>query len=309
MLRRTHVSALSVLALAASASLSSPAKAECRSDIDAVSLANEADGLRTTDVDAAIAKYQQAIALSPTQHRVVYKLALAYVRKEMWAEVVRTTERATKLAPTFANYAATRGFALARMAEKGDGSWTDARSALQAALALDDGDAEAHLELGDALLHLDDEKGALVQFDRAVHVAPDRSAGYFALADLYLRLGFASHAEKTLTEGLRLTRDEGRFSLFMLAGRVAERKHDTTTALSRYEEARRTCGACSDGAQSLVYFALGTAYASVTPPRKSEAIVSFAAFSKLVCKGARAARYSDECTQAYELTTRLGGSP
>lgn len=304
-LRRLGLTALTFAALTVS---SSEATAECKGEREALSLANEADRVRTTDVDAAIGKYERAIVLAPLQHRIHYKLALAYARKEEWQRVVRVTERAMKLAPTFANYASTRGIALARIAAKGDGPWAEARTALEAALALDDGDTDAHLELGDVLLHLDEERGALKHYDRAVRVGPDRSAGYLSLADLYLRLGFAPQAEKTATEALRLTHDGGTFTLLLLLGHIAEAKHDATGALTRYEEAKHACGACTEDGQPMVFFELGAAYASATPPRKAEAMANLVMFSKLVCKGALAARHADPCTQANGIATRLEGS-
>ncbi len=302
-----RLSGLTALTCAALTVSSATATAECKRDHDALSLANEADSVRPTNLDAAIEKYERAVLLAPSQHRILYKLALAYVRREAWQAVVRVTERAMKLAPTFANYASTRGLALARMAAKGDGTWAEARAALEGALALDDGDADAHLELGDALLHLDEERGALKHYDRAARIAPDRSAGYLSLADLYLRLGFVPQAEKTLTEGLRLTHYGGTTTLLLLLGRIAEAKHDPTGALARYEEAKHACGACTEHGQQIVFFELGAAYASATPPRKAEAMANLGMFSKLVCKGALAARYADPCTQAYEIATRLGG--
>ena len=259
-------------------------------------------------MEAAIAKYEQAVALAPHQHRILYKLALVHVKREAWDEVARVTERALKLAPTFANYASMRGIALARLAASGNGNWAEAQSALQAALALDDGDADAHLELGDVLLHLDDERAALVHYDRAARLAPDRSTGYLSLGDLYLRMGFVPQADKTLSEGMRLTNDKGKFTLAMMLGRTAEARHESVLALTRYEEAKRTCGSCTDRGEALVFFELGAAYATVTPPRKTEAIANLVAFSKLICKGAAASRYSEQCTQAYELAQRLGGA-
>lgn len=305
LLRAFLVGSFTFAAISASAP---EAAAGCTNDKAALSLANEADGLRTTDVEAAIAKYEQAAALAPHQHRILYKLALAHVKREAWEEVARVTERALKLAPTFANYASMRGIALARVAARGGGSWAEAQSALRAALALDDGDADAHLELGDVLLHLDDERGALVHYDRAARLAPDRSAGYLSLGDLYLRMGFVPQAEKTLSEGMRLTNDKGKFALAMMLGRTAEARHESVLALTRYEEAKRTCGACTDPGEALVFFELGAAYATAAPPRKTEAIANLAAFSKLICKGAAASRYSGQCTQAYEWARRLGGA-
>ena len=160
---------LSLLCLAVS-----PALAKCPgSRSDAVELANQADALRAVDLDGAIAKYKRAYELAPTEHRILGKLGLAYMKKESWTQASASFERALELAPTFANYAAYRGAALSYMAERGDGSWDAAASALQTAVTLDAGDAQAHFDLAVARLHQGDEQRALVHFNRAVQLAPD----------------------------------------------------------------------------------------------------------------------------------------
>ena len=57
-----------------------------------------------------------------------------------------------------------------------------------------------------------------------------------------------------------------------------------------------------------LFFNLGVAYAEVQPPRKNEAIQQLQSFSKIVCRGAAAARYADQCSQAQEFVKRLGGT-
>lgn len=112
--------------------LSSFAASGCsRNAIEAVNLANEADQLRTVDLEGAIAKYEQAIQLDPTNHRIIWKLALAHRRKEAWDKVASTLARAVQVAPTFANYWFHRGYALARQAEANTISWEEAKEPLR----------------------------------------------------------------------------------------------------------------------------------------------------------------------------------
>src|SRR6185369_2065090 len=91
------------------------AAASCsRNNIEAVNLAIEGDKAKATDLDGAISKYEQATNLDPTNHRILWKLALAYTKKEQWDKVASTCSKAEKIAPKFANYYFQHGMALAR---------------------------------------------------------------------------------------------------------------------------------------------------------------------------------------------------
>jgi len=284
------------------------AHGECPPDVvESIMLTNEADMLRKSSIAAAVAKYQQALALAPNRHRTWYKLALANIAQENWPEALIALERAMKLAPSFANYAGTRGMVTARMAALGTSSWADARTALEAALLLDDTDPRAHIELGDVLLHLRDDKGALTHFSRGVQLAPQEGTGYLLLADRYLRLGASAQAKQVLSEGLKLARpDDTRFGMLVLLGQALDAQLDVPGALQQFEAAKNTCGACNGPGQALIHFELGASYARSSPPRKNEALQSLMTFQKTVCKGALAARYGDQCEQAQDLVRRLG---
>ena len=49
----------------------------------------EGDKAKATDVDSAISKYEQATNLDPQNHRILWKLALAYTKKEAWDKVAK----------------------------------------------------------------------------------------------------------------------------------------------------------------------------------------------------------------------------
>src|SRR6266576_2554051 len=88
-----------------------------RNAIEAINLANDADKQKDVDVDGAISKYEQAAQLDPTNHRILYKLAMAYKKKEAWEKVSSTMAHASTLAPKFANYYYWRGAAIEMLAE------------------------------------------------------------------------------------------------------------------------------------------------------------------------------------------------
>lgn len=286
-----------------------------RNNIEAVNLANEGDKAKGTDLDGAISKYEQATNLDPTNHRILWKLGSAYLKKEQWDKVATTMSKAEKLAPKHANYFFVHGVAMARQAVKGPTSWADAKAPLEEAIKLDnnvgDGDhyGAAHFELAEVLLHMDDEKGALDEYTKAIQVKPDTMAFYGPLAELYLRLNLVNEAEQVLTGALTFAK-EGDKSLFVvhsLLGDIYDRKRDLSKAVSEYEAAKKSCGQCNAPGEQIAFFNLGAAYASLAPPRKSEAMAQLQSFQKMICKGAAAQRYADQCTQAQQLATKLGG--
>lgn len=283
-----------------------------RNNIEAVNMANEGDQLKATNLDEAISKFEQATTLDPTNHRIWYKLILAYQKKEDWAKVAQAATKVEKLAPTYANYYFIHGHALMKQAEKGPTSWSDAKEPLTQAVSKDPNLADAYFDLAEIALRTDDEAGALQYYTKAISTKPDEIAFYVPLADLYRRLGFQAESEKVAKEGVSFAKegDKALFALHSLLGEFEETKGNVPGAITQYEAAKKACGNCMESArgEQIAYFNLGSAYASANPPRKNEAIQQLTSFSKMVCKGGLAARFADQCAQAQEIAKRLGGT-
>jgi tetratricopeptide (TPR) repeat protein len=281
-----------------------------RNNIEAVNLANEGDQAKGSNLDEAISKYEQATALDPSNHRILWKLALAYHKKEDWAKDAATCAQAEKVAPTFATYYFEQGYALEQQATKGPTSWTEAKDPFQQAIAKDPNLAQAYEELAEVSLHLDDEQAALQNYSKAIDTKPDELQYYPPLADLLLRLGFQEQAEQVLRAALSNAKegDKHLFAVHSLLGSIAENKSNIPTAVTEYEAAKKACGQCNEPGQQIAFFNLGGAYAEANPPRKNEAIQQLQSFSKIVCRGAAAQRYADQCSQAQEIVKRLGGT-
>lgn len=286
-----------------------------RNNIEAVNLSNEADKVKATDLDSAISKWEQASNLDPTNHKILWKLGNAYAKKEAWDKVASTMARAERVAPKHASYFFLHGVALARQAAKSGSGWADAKGPLEQAIQLDPnvGDGEnygaAHFELAEVLLNMDDEQGALKEYTEAIKAKPDTLPFYGPLAELYLRLNYVNEAEQVLKEGLSFAKegDKALFVLHSLLGDIYDRKGDTSRAVTEYEAAKKACGLCNEGGQQIAFFNLGAAYASLDPPRKQDAMAQLQSFQKMICKGAAAQRYADQCQQAQQLATKMGG--
>ncbi len=281
-----------------------------RNNIEAVNLANEGDKAKAMNIEEAISKYEQASKLDPTNHRILWKLALAYHKKEDWAKVASTCAQAEKQAPGFASYDFEHGYALEQQAKKGPTSWAEAKEPLQSAISKDPNLSEAYHELAEVLLRLDDEQGALNNYSKAIEVKPDNASYYGPLADLYIRLGFVDQAETVVKEGLAFAKegDKHLFTLRTIMGGIKEMRGDVAGAIPEYEAAKKACGPCNEAGQQIAYFNLGAAYASVNPARKNEAMSQLQSFQKIICKGAAAARYADQCAQAQQFASKLGGA-
>jgi tetratricopeptide (TPR) repeat protein len=281
-----------------------------RNNIEAVNLANEGDKVKGSNLDDAISKYEQATQLDPTNHRILWKLALAYHKKEDWAKDASTCAQAEKVAPTFANYYFEQGYALEQQAVKGPTSWTEPETPLKEAVAKDPNLADAYEELAEIDLHLDREQDALQNYSKAIDTKPDEIQFYPPLADLYVRLGYLDLADKVLHNALSLAKDGEKhlFEVHLGLGSIAEQKGNAAASITEYEAAKKVCGACNEGGKQIAFFALGGAYAAANPPRKNEAIQQLQSFSKIVCRGAAAQRYADQCSQSQEIVKRLGGT-
>jgi tetratricopeptide (TPR) repeat protein len=273
--------------------------ADCPRDSSAaINLANEGDQVRATNLDEAIELYAEASRLAPSNVLILWKLATAYQKKEAWADVASTLVMATKLAPDHANYFVLMGTAQTKLTR-----WAEAKASFEEAAKLDPNDAEPHFALAGVLLRLGDDQGALAHYTKAIQLEPDDLTLYAPLVDLYVRLGFFEQAEQTAKEGLTWG---ATFALHSLLGVVRERRGDWNGAIASYEAAKVACGACNERGQQLAYFNLGAVYASARPPRKAEALANLTTFNKMICRGAAAARYADECMQTQELIRSVG---
>lgn len=280
---------------------------------EAVIMANKGDQEVKLNVDGAINSYDQATRLDPTNHKIFFKLGMAYRKKEDWDKVASTMARATSLAPKFANYWFERGYALEQQARKKTVPWEESKEPFQKCIENDPNYADCYEELGNVFLWTDDEQKALENYNKAVEHDPANITYYNNLADLYIRLGYIKEAEQILKEAKAFMKPDNKeqakavFGTNVLLAKIYLEKDSFPEAVASLEAAKTS--APSEGPESItILYMLGSTYAKLKPPRSAEAISMLKGFSSRACKGAKAATYKTECETSQTLVTSLGGT-
>lgn len=279
-----------------------------RDHIEAINLANEGDQSIKVNVEGAIQKYEQAVQHDPTNHRILWKLAVAYEKKEDWDKMASTLSRAVQVAPDFATYWYKRGHALIMQAEGGNpDAYEQAKEPLKKCIEKDPNIAECYHLLGEAYLWTDDEQAALENYQKAIQHDPTVSFFYGPPAELYLTLRLVNEAEQVLKEGTRLVPPSEKnnpkiYGMYVLLANVALMKGDKNGQLAALERAEQFAG----DAHPEFSFHLGSTYATMDPPQKEKAVRLLEQFTKRVCRGAGATKFQEQCQTTSSLIQRLG---
>ncbi|WP_437916738.1 hypothetical protein WME73_19785 [Sorangium sp. So ce302] len=271
-------------------------------------LAREADRMAPADINGAIAKYEEATKLDPTDHRIFFKLAMALKKSDRWADVVSTMRRATALAPRFATYWVELGYAQAALAKRKAGSFEDAKRAYLTCLEIDPWLADCHERIGHVLLWTDDERGAIERYTEAIRREPDALRHYLPLADLYQRLDQLAEAEAVLREAVRRAKP-GDSSLFAAHTMLASVHQDRGNLAEMVAELEAAKAVALEGIEAdMTLFSLGSSYALLAPPRVSESVTNLRAFYARRCLGSGAKAFKTNCATSAALIQKLGGT-
>jgi hypothetical protein len=279
-----------------------------RNNIEAVNLANEGDKAKSRQRRRGHLEVRAGRQLDPTNHRILWKLALAYTEEGRVGEGRVDLPEGRKLAPTFANYFFQHGLALARMAVRAPGELGRREGAPRG------GDPEGREHRRRALRA---RRGALTSTTSSRRSARTRrpSRRSPTTSRSTSRSPTSTSGSATSTRPSRSSRRASRSRRTATsscsgctASRAASRsRRATRPARSReYEAAKKACGPCNEAGQQIAFFNLGAAYAQLSPPKKSEAMQQIGSFQKMVCKGAAAKRYEDQCAYAQQIATKLG---
>jgi tetratricopeptide (TPR) repeat protein len=281
-----------------------------RDHIEAINLANAGDKAVTVNVDGAIQKYEEATRLDPTNHRIFWKLAKAYQKKEDWDQMASTLARASQVAPTHANYWYYRGFALVQKATGGDkDNYEESKGPLQKCIETDPNYAECYHELGGSLWWTGDDQGALENYSKAIEHDPTVAYFYPPYAELLVSLKFYDEAEQVLKEGTRLVPVNEKtannlYGMYVLLSQVYQARGDLGNMVTVLEKANDVAG----DSHPEIAFNLGSTYAVMNPPQKEKAIRLLNSFNKRACRSAKAEKFKDQCATSSDLVQKLGGT-
>lgn len=279
-----------------------------RSHIEAINLANEGDQSVKVNVEQAIQKYEQAVQLDPTNHRILWKLATAYEKKEDWDKLASTLSRATQVAPDFATYWYKRGYALISQGEGGNkDAYEQAKEPLKKCIEKDPNLAECYFLMGEALQWTDDEQGAVDMYTKAIQHDPSHGFFYPALAGIYVEFKLDKEAEQVLTEGTKLVQPNEKnlskiYNMYILLANVALMRGDKSAQLAAVEKAEKYAGE----SHPEFAFDLGSTYATMDPPQKERAVRLLNQFTKRVCRGAGSKKFQEQCESTSSLLQKLG---
>lgn len=281
-----------------------------RDRIEAVNLANEGDQAVKVNVEGAIQKYEQAVQLDPTNHRILWKLAVAYEKKEDWDKMASTLARAATLAPDFANYYYKRGNALLMQAVGGNpDAYEQAKEPLKKCIEKDPNLAECYHQLGEAYEMTGDEQTAAENYTKAIEHDPTKGFFYGPLADLYLTFKLYKEAEQVASEGTKIVppspkNNDDLYNLWVLLGKAAQMKGDKQAHLAAVEKSEQFVGA--EGAHPDAAFNVGSTYAVMDPPQKEKALRLLNQFTKRACRGGQASKFKEQCEISASLIQKLG---
>ncbi|MFC1642677.1 tetratricopeptide repeat protein [Myxococcota bacterium] len=280
-----------------------------RDHIEAINLANRADQSVKVNVEGAIQLYEQARQLDPTNHRILWKLATAYEKKEDWEKMASTLALAAQQAPEFANYYFKRGLGLVQLAEAGAAEkYEEAKAPLQKCVEKDANLAECYHFLGESHEWTDNLQGALENYFKAIQHDPSVAYFYPPVAELLVTLKLYDEAEKVLKEGARLVTPGEKtknnlYSIYVLLFAVAQAKNDKPGMLVAMERAKEVAGE----AHPEIGFNLGSTYAVMDPPRKDKALRLLKSFAARACRSRSAVKFKQQCETAQSLIQQMSG--
>ncbi len=219
-----------------------------RDHIEAINLANRGDKSVKVNVENAISQYQQALQLDPTNHRILWKLAKAYEKKEDWDKMASTLSRAVQVAPSFANYWANRGYALVRRRKRATPTPTRRRSSrCRSASKRTRTTPSATTSSAKPICGRTTRKARCRTTRRRSSTTRTSRTSTRRSAETYISLKFYDQAGKVLKEGTRLIQpskenNNNLYGMYVLRFQVAQANDDKAEMVASMEQAQKVAG-------------------------------------------------------------------
>jgi tetratricopeptide (TPR) repeat protein len=205
--------------------------------------------------DAAIARYEESIALHPTFAQTHYNLANALVEKGRLDEAISACRVAIELRPRDSDTHIALGNALSAK-----GAWDEAIAAYATAVALRPQNADAHYSLGNALEQTGELEQAVANYETALRISADIVEAHLHLGNIRMREGREAEGVTCYEKALAIQPDstEALNNLAWAYSSSRDRSlRNGERALILAEKANRAGG----GNNSIILHTLAAAYA------------------------------------------------
>jgi len=254
--------------------------------------------LKQGEIPAAIERYESALRLDRHSARALERLGHAWLEAGKPTKAARTLRRALRLerwdaAPFHHLLPRLHGLLAQALAERGE--WSESIEHYRMAIELRPGFAEAHANLGFALMQVERPEAARRHLEQALSLGLESAEVHTALGMLALQRRDGESAVRHLREGLRLRPDQPSAAnnlAWLLATSPSERVRDAEESI-RIVEAMATTVKGNRGA---VLDTLAAAYAAAD---------RFEAAIRTASEAADVAREDGDDALANEIETRL----
>ncbi|HZJ15464.1 MAG TPA: FG-GAP-like repeat-containing protein [Chthoniobacteraceae bacterium] len=151
-------------------------------------------------VKEALARFEKAVALGPTQYEAQLNLANAQLRADLPEPAIASAQAVLHL-----NKDSAAAYYVIGCSQLHLGQPAEAVKNFQQSLRLDSKVAAVHFQLGHAHLALGENTEAAAAFREAIKLEPEHRAAYFGLSQALTRLGQAEESAKALAKHQELT--------------------------------------------------------------------------------------------------------
>jgi len=264
-------------------------------------LVQEGDATLKVNVDGAIEKYAAALQLDSVNVYALWKLSLAYEKKQDWERVAATLARAATLEPDVVVHWQRRGNALVELARERGRDYELARESLQRCIKLDPRLADCVFLLGEVEEWAEHAQAAAERYTQALQLDAGQARYYRALAALYGVFRQPSEQERVLAEGMKQVEPtyKSRPSLSRMSATLAQlsaARHDAPASQGWLEQAEMYFTDDSPEVAYVIGSLYATAYESGEGDVKREAALRILnVFTTRTCRGAAAAKLKEQC--------------
>lgn len=273
----------------------------------------EGDAVLRVNVDTAIEKYLAALQVDPVSVLALQKLSVACEKKQDWQLVAEAMARAALLEPNVAAHRYRHGNALVELARERGNDYEAAREPLAQCVKLDPKLADCFFLLGEVEEWAEHGQIAALHYTRAAQLDAPQARYYRALAALYGVFKQPGEQERVLTVGMARVEPTANNQpllsrMSVTLAQLSAARHDVPTSERWLEKAEMYAGE-EDSRE--VAFEVGaiyaTAYEAGGESSKGDAARRLLnSFIKRVCRGAAAAKFTEQCQLSVVMLQRLG---